>query len=62
LRQQHAVPLTTPRAHGLVVVTQSVVDGLDDLTGSHVRRSKHYLVHGVDLESLYGNSDMEEEL
>jgi hypothetical protein len=56
------MPLTTPRAHGLVVVTQSVVDGLDDLTGSHVRRSKYYLVHEVDLESLYGNSDMEEEL
>jgi len=61
LRRQHAVPLTPPRAGEFVVVTRQVVDGLDNLTGSHVHRTKRYRVRQADLESIYGNSDREEE-
>ncbi|KAI0249348.1 hypothetical protein BJV78DRAFT_1227709 [Lactifluus subvellereus] len=69
LRQQSTMPLahlprttTPPRADEFVVVARQVVDGLDDLTGSHVRHKKWYRVRAADLESLNGSSDMEEEL
>ena len=60
LHRQHTRLLTPPRADEFVVVTRQVVDRLDDLTGSYVRRTKHYRVRQTDLESLYGNSGMEE--
>ena len=60
LHRQHTMVLTPPLADEFVVVTRQVVDGLDDVAGSHVRRTKHYLVRQADLESLHGKSDMEE--
>ena len=60
LHRQHTMVLTRPPADEFVVVTRQVVDGLDDLAGSHVRRTKHYRVRQADLESLHGKSDMEE--
>ncbi|KAI0255308.1 hypothetical protein BJV78DRAFT_1179067 [Lactifluus subvellereus] len=70
LSRQHAVAIplppssTTPlpgaETDSFVVVTRQVVDGLNDLTGSPVRRTKRYRVRAVDLESLYGDFDMGE--
>ncbi|KAI0251639.1 hypothetical protein BJV78DRAFT_1209561, partial [Lactifluus subvellereus] len=50
-------PVTTA---SFVVVTRQVVDGLNDLTGSPVRRAKRYRVRAADLESFCGDFDMEE--
>ena len=70
LSRQHAIaiPLASspaaspPRAepHSFVVVTREVIDGVNDLTGSPVRRTKRYRARAADLESLHGDSDMKE--
>ncbi|KAI0247921.1 hypothetical protein BJV78DRAFT_1241128 [Lactifluus subvellereus] len=70
LSRQHAVAIPLPpsstmslpgaETDSFVVVTRQVVDGLNDLTGSPVRRTKRYRVRAVDLESLYGDFDMGE--
>lgn len=55
--RQHIVPPPMNLARA-----DEVMDGLDDLTGSHVRHEKRYRVRPANLESFYGNSDKEEEL
>ncbi|KAI0248637.1 hypothetical protein BJV78DRAFT_1234089 [Lactifluus subvellereus] len=67
---QHAVAIPRPSSSttslpgaetdSFVVVTRQVVDSLNDLTGSPVRRTKRYRVRAIDLESICGDFDMEE--
>ena len=52
---RHAQPETT----SFVVVSRQVVDGLNVLTGLPVLQTKQYRVHAMDLESLYGDFNME---
>ncbi|KAI0255466.1 hypothetical protein BJV78DRAFT_1175720 [Lactifluus subvellereus] len=70
LSRQHAVaiplassPTSSPpgaETQSFVVVAREVIDGLNELTGSPVRRTKQYRVRAADLESLHEDSDMEE--